>query len=114
MNVKDFSHKGEKMFQEDKHKNFYKFIKFPSFKPSDYFLFKSIRDYFFPYHKDLSNTRQVFVLSMRFLYSKWNDPSCREEILSLAEIIQHEDLDRQLESVIYKSLEDILKESEVK
>ncbi len=101
------------MFQEEKHKTFYKFIKFPSFKPSDYFLFKSIRDYFFPYHKDLSNTRQVFVLSMRFLYSKWNDPSCRESILNLAEIINHEDLDRKLERVEYRTLQDIIKDTEI-
>jgi len=104
---------GEKMFQEEKHRKFYKFIKCPGLKPSDYFLFKSIRDYFFPYHAELSNTRQVFVLSMRFLYSKWHDPSCRDSILQLAEIINSEDLDKQLEHITYKSLQDIIKESEI-
>ena len=101
------------MFQEEKHKKFYKYIKCPGFKPSDYFLFKSIRDYFFPYHSELSNTRQVFILSIRFLYSKWYDPACRESILQLAEQLQHEDLDKQLEGIVYKTFQEIIQESEI-
>jgi len=50
---------------------------------------------------------------MRYLYAQWHDPSCRDNILQLAEIVNTEDLDKQLEHVIYKSFQDIIKESEI-
>ncbi len=98
------------MFDEKKHKDFYKFLKLPGFKPSDYFLFKSIRDYFFPYTPALSSTRQVFVLGLRIIYTCFYDPLLREKVFALAETLQHEDLDRQLEHIEYKSLQDIIDE----
>ncbi len=98
------------MFDETKHKDFYKFIKLPGFKPSDYFLFKSIRDYFFPYTPSISNTRQVFVLGLRLIYTCFYDPVLREKVFSLAEQLQHEDLDKQLIHIEYKKLQDIIDE----
>ena|SRR2546423_5248112 len=96
------------MFDEKKHKDFYKYLKVPGLKPSDYFLFKSIRDYFFPYTPSISNTRQVFVLGIRLIYTCFHDPLLREKVFTLAQQLQHEDLDKQLEHIIYKSLQDII------
>src|SRR5438552_3498715 len=96
------------MFDEKKYKDFYKYLKIPGLKPSDYFLFKSIRDYFLPYTPSISNTRQVFVLGIRLIYTCFYDPVLREKIFTLAERLQHEDLDRQLEHIEYKSLQDII------
>jgi hypothetical protein len=102
------------MFDETKHKQFYKFLKLPGLKPSDYFLYKSIRDYFFPYTSSTSSTREVFVLGLRLLYAVWHRPDLRDMVITLAGHIQQEDLDRDLESLVYKSLLEIVQESERK
>jgi hypothetical protein len=102
------------MFDAQKHTQFYKFLKLPGLKPSDYFLYKSIADYFFPYTHSVSRLRQVVVLGVRLIYAIWHRPDLREMVIALAGQIQQEDLDRDLDSVVYKSLLEIVQESEKK
>ena len=47
----------------------YKRISFPGMKPSDYFLFKEIRNYF------QMDTRQLVVFGLRVIYSALHDPT---------------------------------------
>jgi hypothetical protein len=59
----------------------------PGLKPSDYYLFRSIRDYF---NYDM---RELVVLGLRYLYSNAHDPVQREKILYLANEVHAENLD---------------------
>ena len=70
-------------------------LKCPGLKPSDYFLFKEIRQYFG------YDMRQVLVLGLRYLYAAWHDPLQREAILSIATTLNTENLDIQHESITY-------------
>lgn len=90
------------MFDETKHKDFFKWIKLPGFKPSDYFLFKQIRDHF------VLDTRRTFVLGLRVIYAAWHDPVMREMVLTLATQVQHEEMDKQVENVVYKEFKNIV------
>ncbi len=56
-------------------------------KPSDYFLYKSMCQFF---EFDL---RDLVVLGLRYLYASAHDSSKKEQILQLAQRLKEEDLD---------------------
>ena len=67
----------------------YRRLSFPGVKPSDYFLFKEIREYF------QCDTRQLVVLGLRLIYSGFHDPRFREVILEIAKQVLQDNLDTE-------------------
>ena len=73
-------------------------LRMPQLKPSDYSLFKDMRE-FFGY-----DMRQLVVLGLRWIYAGYHEPGMREMIMTLAQQIQHEDLTVQQEIITYTQL----------
>ena len=76
-------------------------LKMPGFKVSDYFLFRSARDYF------SMDMRQLFTLGLRFLYTAMHNEQMKEVLLNLATEIKNENLDIQGTKVVYTEFKDI-------
>lgn len=81
----------------------YKRLSFPGLKPSDYYLFKEVREYF------QCDTRQLVALGLRLIYSGFHDPRFREVILEIAKQVLQDDLDKEDKATRpnYTSLKDI-------
>ena len=67
-------------------------------KPSDYFLYKSEKEFF-----DF-DMRQLVVLGLRWIYAGFHEQEMRNMILALANQIKAEDLDLEKQRPEYKKL----------
>ncbi len=76
-------------------------LKLPGLKPTDYFLFTQIRDYF-----GLPGLRGVLVFGLRWIYSSWHDKELREKMRVIARSVLEEDLDKHIE-IKYKDFDKI-------
>lgn len=72
-------------------------------KPSDYYLYKSMKEFF------QFDMRGLVVLGLRNLYSDAHDPITRQRILTLAAQIQQEDLDQEQQRPEYRSFNDLMR-----
>lgn len=70
----------------------------PGLKPSDYYLYNSMQQYFG------FNMRQLFVLGNRLIYAGARHPEFREWILRMAAEVYAENLDVQTEKVEYEDI----------
>ncbi len=86
----------------NKFRPYFKRLSLPGLKPTDYFLFKNLRD---TYQLD---TRQILVIGLRWIYAAHHEEYLKTMVKSIITQVQNEDLDQEAEPrPIYKELRNL-------
>jgi hypothetical protein len=83
--------------------SFQRTLKMQGLMPTDYFLYKEIRDHF-----GFDNIRTVLIFGLRWIYSCCYDPVLREKMRVIAGVVQKENLSEHKE-MTYNSISQIVK-----